>query len=110
MGVANRAKSYLVLTSAGWAESVEFYLGSEETPDDVSEMDIRLMLKPPHINAVDLSQYVSVDGHVVTWTIPEAVTETWPAGDARLELNVRPEASTVDRHTFLAVAKIQKGL
>jgi len=110
MGVANRAKSYLVLTSAGWAESIEFYLGSEETPDDVSEMDIRLMLKPPHINAVDLSQYVSVDAHVVTWTVPEAVTETWPAGDARLELKVRPAASTVDRHTFLATAKIQKGL
>lgn len=110
MGVALRPQAYLVLTSAGWAESVEFYLGDIETPDDVSDMDLRLMLKPPHVAAIDLSEYLSADAHVVTWTIPKAVTETWPAGEASIELNVRPDGDLVDRHTFQARAKIQKGL
>ncbi|MDP1617485.1 hypothetical protein [Phenylobacterium sp.] len=110
MGVARRPQAYLVLTSAGWADSVEFYLGDIETPDNVSVMELRLMLKPPHVAAIDLSDYLSVDGHVVTWTIPEAVTETWNPGEAAIELNVRPEGDLIDRHTFLATAKIQRGL
>lgn len=110
MGVARRPTAYIVRTSAGWAESVEFYLGDAETPDDVDAMELRLMLKPPHVEAIDLSDYLSADGHVVTWTIPETVTETWSPGDAAIELNVRPIGDVVDRHTFLATAKIERGL
>lgn len=110
MGVARRPSAYLVRTTAGWAESVEFYLGDADTPDDVAGMGLRLMLKPPHVPPIDLSDYLSAAGHVVTWTIPAAVTLDWQPGEASIELNVRPAGDLVDRHTFLSPVKIEKGL